>query len=75
METVLIFVHILGIVIFLPVWALSPRTEGSSPLTEFYNPNGWMSNGVAVMVGMTGPITALIGFDSAIHMGTIHPRH
>src|ERR1700744_2319833 len=68
MEGILIFVHIIGIVIFIPVWVLSPRREGGGPLTEFYNPNAWMSDGVAFMVGMTGPITCLIGFDSAIHM-------
>jgi amino acid transporter len=68
MESILIFIHILGIVIFIPVWVLAPRQEGGAVLTEFYNPNGWMSSGVAFMVGMTGPITALIGFDCSIHM-------
>jgi choline transport protein len=74
MEGILIFVHIIGIVIFIPVWILAPIREGGGPLVEFYNPNGWMSNGVAFMVGMTGPITCLIGFDSSIHMGTLLPR-
>jgi len=47
---------------------LSPLRSGGSPLTEFYNPGGWSSNGVATLVGMAGPLSALIGFDCSVHM-------
>jgi hypothetical protein len=70
-EGLLVFCHILGIVIFIPLWILLPRREGGSPLVDFYNLNGWMSNGVATLVSINGPISALIGFDCAVHMGIL----
>jgi amino acid transporter len=72
-EGIFVFCHVLGVLIFIPVWVLSPRREGGSPLTEFYNPGGWASNGIATMVGTVGPITSLIGFDCSIHMGKSVP--
>jgi amino acid transporter len=70
-EAIFVFAHIIGIFIFIPVWVLSPRREGGSPLTEFYNPGGWSSDGVATMVGTIGPIAALMGFDCSVHMGML----
>jgi hypothetical protein len=70
-EGLLVFLHILGIVIFIPLWILSSRREGGAPLVEFYNPSGWMSNGVATLVGVSAPITALTGFDCSVHMGML----
>jgi len=67
-EGLFVFFHILGVVIFIPVWVLSPTRAGGSPLTEFFNPGGWSSTGLAAMIGMVGPITALIGFDCSVHM-------
>jgi hypothetical protein len=72
-EGIFVFCHILGIVIFVPLWVLSPRREGGSPLVDFYNPNGWMSNGVATLAGVASPLSALIGFDCSIHMGMLIP--
>jgi hypothetical protein len=72
-EGLFVFLHVLGILIFIPVWVLSPRREGRSPLTEFYNPGGWASDGLATMIGTTGTITALIGFDCSVHMGMFIP--
>jgi amino acid transporter len=68
-EGIFVIIHILGIVIFFPQLFLSPRSRGAFPLLEFYNPSGWSSNGLATMVGASGPITALIGFDCSVHMG------
>jgi hypothetical protein len=61
-ESLCVIVHILGVFIFVPVLVLarSQLRTGSGPLTEFYNPGGWSSNGVATMIGMVGPITALM---------------
>jgi hypothetical protein len=74
-EILFIFCHILGVVIFIPLWTLSTRRPGlgGSPLFEFYNPNGWISNGVATWVGSVAPITALVGFDCSVHMGKLTP--
>jgi hypothetical protein len=63
--------HILGVVIFIPLWALAPRREGGSPFIEFYNGGGWASNGLSTMIGTVGPASALIGFDCSVHMGML----
>jgi len=68
LESIFVVVHILGVLIFIPVWALSPIREGASPLLEFYNPGGWSSTGLAVLVGSAAPISSLIGFDCSVHM-------
>jgi choline transport protein len=66
-ESILVWCHILGVVIFIPLLALSKKTPGQ-PIIDFYDGSGWMSNGVATLVGIGGPMTALIGFDCSIHM-------
>jgi amino acid transporter len=72
-ERLFVVVHILGIFIFVPLWVLSPKLTGGSPLIEFYNPGGWSSNGVATLVGSLAPVTAMIGFDCSVHMGMLYP--
>jgi choline transport protein len=69
LEGIFVIFHIFGIVIFIPLWILSPRRIGGSPLIDFYNPNGWVSNGVATLVGLSGPTAGLIGLDCSVHMG------
>jgi choline transport protein len=68
-ENVFLFMHILGILIFIPLWIMAPRSEGGSPIVDFYNQNGWASNGLATMVATVGPSAALTGFDCSVHMG------
>jgi len=68
LEGIFVIIHMLGIIIFIPLWILSPRSEGGSPLVDFYNPGGWSSNGVATLVGSVVPVTALLGFDCSVHM-------
>jgi hypothetical protein len=70
MEGIFVLIHILGIVILVPQLILLPRSGGAFPFIEFYNSSGWSSNGLATMVGASGPIAALIGFDCSVHMGT-----
>ena len=70
-EAALVFLHILGIFIFIPVWVLSPKREAGSPLVDFYNPGGWSSSGVATLVGAAPIITTLVGFDCSVHMGML----
>ena len=71
-EGILVFLHIMGVIVFVPLWILLPRATGGWPLVEFYNLPGWSSNGIATLAGISGPITALIGFDCSIHM-SINP--
>jgi amino acid transporter len=70
-EGIFVLFHVLGVFIFLPLWILAPRRDAGSPLVDFFNGGGWSSNGLATMVGATGPIGALIGFDCSVHMGTL----
>jgi choline transport protein len=67
-EGILIFFHVVGVVVFVPLWILLPRAVGGWPLTEFYNQPGWSSVGLATLVGSGGPLTALTGFDCSVHM-------
>jgi hypothetical protein len=69
-EAILVLLHVLGVVIVIPLWVWSPIRKGGSPLTEFYNPNGWSSYGVATWVGMLSTSASLIGFDCNVHMGS-----
>jgi choline transport protein len=67
----LVFFHLLGVVIVIPVWILAPLRTGGSPLVDFNNP-GWSTTGVAVMVGIFGTVAPLTGYDCSIHMCTLN---
>jgi hypothetical protein len=67
-EVILVIFHLLGVAIAIPLWALAPRSS-SSVLTEYYNPNGWSSNGVATMISILYPLISMLGFDCSVHMG------
>ena len=69
LEVIFVFVHVFGAAIFIPVLALASKRQAGSPLVDFFNGGGWSSNGLATLVGSSGPIGALIGFDCNIHMG------
>ena len=70
-EGIFVFCHILGIIIFIPLWFLSPKRPGGSPLVEFYNSGGWSSVGLVTLIGSLARPSALIGFDCSVHMGMI----
>jgi Amino acid permease len=70
-EGLFVILHILGIIIFIPLWILGPKREGGAPLVEFYNGGGWASNGLSTMIGTVAPAAALIGFDCSVHMGIL----
>jgi choline transport protein len=72
-EGIFVFCHVLGVLIFIPLWILAPRREGGSPLIDFYNASGWATYGAATMVGVIAPISALIGFDCSVHMCMFNP--
>jgi amino acid transporter len=70
-EGLLVFSHILGVVIIIPLLILAPRRAGGAPLVEFWNPNGWSSDGVATLIGLLPVALSLVGFDCSIHMGAM----
>ncbi|EGP88117.1 unnamed protein product [Zymoseptoria tritici ST99CH_1A5] len=54
--------------ILIPLWVFAPRTPSAAVWTEFTQIAGWPNMGTACLVALTGPIYALIGPDSAVHM-------
>jgi len=68
-EILLLIIYVVGFfAIIIPLWLLAPRTGAHDVFTEFSNAGGWNSIGTAVMIGMSGTIASLAGFDSAVHM-------
>lgn len=69
-EGVLLVIYIVGFfVIIIPLWVLAPRTDTTTVFTKFNNEGGWSSLGTAVLVGLSGLVPSLAGFDCAVHMG------
>lgn len=46
----------------------APRTPSADVWLNFSVASGWPSVGLSCLVGLTGPVYALIGSDSAVHM-------
>ncbi|KAK3178624.1 hypothetical protein OEA41_000761 [Lepraria neglecta] len=68
-ERVMLLFHICGFfAVLIPLWVLAPKTSAKVVFTEFQNNGGWSSMGLSALIGMTGPVFALIGPDSAVHM-------
>lgn len=71
-EVILLILHVVGFFVILAVlWALAPRHTNTEVWLDFEVRDGWASMGVAALVGMTGPLYAIIGPDAAVHMGEI----
>ena len=69
-ETVLLVIYIVGFfLIVIILWALAPRASAHDVFTNFNNGGGWNNAGTAVMIGLSGTIASLAGFDCAAHMG------
>lgn len=49
------------------LWVLGPRAP-EDVLITFTNNGGWPTTGIAAMIGLTTPLTALIGYDCSVHM-------
>ena len=68
-ETLLLVIYIVGfLAIIIPLWVLAPRASADVVFTELSNAGGWSTTGTAVMIGMSGTIASLAGFDCAVHM-------
>jgi hypothetical protein len=50
LEGVLVVLHLLGVAVVIPLWALAPK-RGGGVLTEYFNGGGWSSVGFSTMVG------------------------
>lgn len=68
-EGIVLFLHIAGFfAIIIPLWVTGPRASPREALLEFTNNGGWPSVGLSSMIGLTAPMSVLIGFDCAVHM-------
>ncbi|KAJ6183696.1 hypothetical protein N7519_004997 [Penicillium mononematosum] len=68
-EVLILILHVCGLfAIIIPLWVLGPRRSAKQVFTEFNNGGEWNSAGTATLVGFSTTITALIGYDCAVHM-------
>ncbi|KAE8154092.1 amino acid transporter [Aspergillus avenaceus] len=68
-EGIILIVHCFGFFgILIPLWVLSPSVSPSEVFGSIEDRGGWGNNGLSCLVGLIGPIYALIGPDSAVHM-------
>ncbi|CAG8146698.1 unnamed protein product [Penicillium salamii] len=68
-EVLILILHVCGLfAIIIPLWVLGPQRSAKRVFTEFNNGGAWDSAGTATLVGFSTTITALIGYDCAVHM-------
>ncbi|KAF2772311.1 amino acid transporter-like protein [Teratosphaeria nubilosa] len=68
-EGCVLILHVAGFfAIFIPLWVLAPRAHPEDVLFTFSNNGGWPTTSIAAMIGLSTPITALIGYDCSVHM-------
>ena len=64
-EGLLLILHICGFfVILIPLWVLSPGLPASEVFGPLQDNGGWGSNGLVYLLGMVGPVYALLGRSS-----------
>ncbi|CAK4030818.1 Choline transport [Lecanosticta acicola] len=69
LEGLVLFLLIFGFfAILIPLWVFAPRHSNTAVWTDFTNGGEWPNMGLAFLVGFTGPMYALIGPDSSVHM-------
>ena len=67
-EGMVLILHIAGFFgIIIPLWVMAPRAHPRI-LIEFTNNGGWSSTGLSAMIGLTAPLSVLIGYDCSVHM-------
>lgn len=64
-EGLILIVHCFGFFgILIPLWVLSPTVPPSDVFGSIEDRGGWGNNGLSCLVGLVGPIYALIGMFS-----------
>ncbi|EAU36667.1 predicted protein [Aspergillus terreus NIH2624] len=60
-EGMILIIHCFGFFgILIPLWVLSPKPDASDVFGSIEDRGGWGNNGLACLVGLVGPIYALI---------------
>ena len=71
LEGIVLILHLAGIfAIIIPLWVMGPRAD-AHVLLDFSNNGGWSSTGLSAMIGLTSPLSVLIGYDCSAHMGEL----
>jgi choline transport protein len=61
-EGCILIVHVFGFFgILIPLWVLAPTQPASVVFSAVEDRGGWGSAGLSCLVGLTGPVFALIG--------------
>lgn len=69
MEGVALVLHVFGFFAFIVVlWVMGPRSDVKDTFTKFEDPSGWGNRGLAILVGLLGPILTIGGSDLAVHL-------
>ncbi|MCJ1358756.1 MAG: hypothetical protein MMC33_008756 [Icmadophila ericetorum] len=68
-EGFILIMHCLGFfAILIPLLYYAPHNDASEIFTSFSNGGNWQTQGLSFMVGLVGPVFAMLGADSAVHM-------
>jgi choline transport protein len=61
-EGLILIIHVFGFFgILIPLWVLAPKRSPSQVFGSIEDRGGWGGNGLSCLVGLVGPIYALIG--------------
>lgn len=64
-EGIILIIHVFGFFgILIPLWVLAPRRSAADVFGSIEDRGGWGNNGLACLVGLVGPVYALIGMRS-----------
>ena len=68
-EGAVLILHLVGLfAIIIPLWIMAPLGNAHDALLVFTNNGGWSSDGLSAMIGLTTPLSVLIGYDCSVHM-------
>ncbi|EXJ56541.1 hypothetical protein A1O7_06885 [Cladophialophora yegresii CBS 114405] len=68
-EGTVLILHLAGLfAIIIPLWVMAPRANAHDALLVFTNFGGWSTTGLSAMIGLTTPLSVLIGYDCSVHM-------
>lgn len=68
-EGIVLLLHLSGFfAIIIPLWIMAPRARPEVVLLQFTNNGGWSSLGLSSLIGLTAPMSVLIGYDCSVHM-------
>ena len=68
-EAAVLFLHFCGLfAIIIPLWVFGPRAPAHETLLVFQNNGGWPTVGLSAMIGLTTPLSVIVGYDCSVHM-------